>query len=405
MSESVNIDTASRVPQEYKVVTSSGQEVQVNVNQLVFTQRQTRPKSIKTARLGNVYVTPTGWTHFGAVHNPPVTSGACKPWNLTSTAHWDYLYGGPGIDGYRPTIPQTASADMNRLVQAATTDCLLRLKSQKVNLGVSLAEAKEVAEMVATTARRVGNIYQGAYNRRPKEWLAGVRNAGRNWKKVPAYYLEYVYGVAPLLSDVDGACAALAETYNRGNKPYITAYSVRRDSLDYTELLSSLDGQYGRLRGNGTEQQIARVGATCDVPNWVMQDYSSLGITNPFSIAWEKVPYSHVVDWFLPVGDWINTWDVGNYLRFKSGYTTRFITRTGRSVYEAPAGATTTGVREDLMGSFRSFRMERTPFVSLPNASFPSLRNPLSLDHMAQGLAMLTQVISGHKRLASRGSL
>jgi len=30
------------------------------------------------------------------------------------------------------------------------------------------------------------------------------------------------------------------------------------------------------------------------------------GITNPALLAWELVPYSFVVDWFYPVGDWLS---------------------------------------------------------------------------------------------------
>jgi hypothetical protein len=292
---------------------------------------------------------------------------------------------------------------MDKLVAACNTQCLLKLKDQKVNLGVALAEAKEAAQLVSNTARRVANLFNAAYNRKPKEWLKGVKNAGRNYRKVPGYYLEHVYGVAPLLSDIDGICQQLAETYNRGNRPRITAFGVRSDSEVYDRSLSSGMQQFGEHRGVGNLERIARVGVTASVPDWVMKDYSSLGVTNPFAIAWERVGYSHVVDWMLPIGDWINTWDVSNYLTFESGFTTRFLRASGVITSSPPPKAAPAVLRTDLPGRFRLWEMERVPMVSFPRASFPSLRNPLSLDHMAQGLAMLSQVIQGHKRLASRG--
>lgn len=330
----------------------------------------------------------------------PLTTGECQPNGLSFYYKWQYF---PGIfSGGLAPPPRMSLSILDPLVKAATTQCLLNLKRQKVNLGVSLAEAKEVAELIGNTARRVGNLYQSAYNRNPKDWLAGVRNAGRNYKKVPSYYLEYVYGVKPLLSDIDGAAQQLAESFNRGNSPVVTAYGVRKDSSAFNRSLSS-GVQFGEYVCDGSEERIARVGVAAEAPNWVMQDYSSLGVTNPFSVAWEKVPYSHVVDWMLPIGDWVNTWDVSNYLHFKSGFTTRFMSRTGQIQCIAPSGAKRWSLAINRQGRLRMWEMSRTPMVSFPSASFPSLRNPLSLDHMAQGLAMLSQVIGGHKRLARAG--
>lgn len=36
---------------------------------------------------------------------------------------------------------------------------------------------------------------------------------------------------------------------------------------------------------------------------------SNLGLTNPAMVAWDLVPFSFVVDWFLPVGKFLNSFD------------------------------------------------------------------------------------------------
>ncbi len=41
-----------------------------------------------------------------------------------------------------------------------------------------------------------------------------------------------------------------------------------------------------------------------DNPNLFLA--SRLGLTNPAAVAWELVPYSFVVDWFVNVGDYLN---------------------------------------------------------------------------------------------------
>jgi hypothetical protein len=41
----------------------------------------------------------------------------------------------------------------------------------------------------------------------------------------------------------------------------------------------------------------------------------SLGMVDPLQVAWEIVPYSFVVDWFLPVGSFLSAWAVIPKLR------------------------------------------------------------------------------------------
>lgn len=402
MSEAVSYNIRPTFQQACKVIIG-GNPYDTTATANTLAQRQFRPKSSKTQRVGEGYVYPTDWIHNGCTIVQPVTSGAFTPFGAYRYV-WEYFAGIPNVTAdSQILLPPINGDEMNKLKEAADVKCLLKLKDQKVNLGVSLAEAKEAAEMVGNAARRIGNIFEGAYNRRPKDWLAGVRNAGRNWKKVPAYYLEYVYGVAPIMSDVDGICQQLAETYNRGNSPIITAFGESKDTMELDVSLSGGMQQFGELRGTGTLELIARVGCTATAPSWVMQDYNSLGVTNPFSIAWERVGYSHVVDWFYPVGNWINTWDVSNYLHFLSGFTTRFMRYSG-TAYPIPGqGGHDWQVRVSLPGYVKAWQMVRTASVTFPPTHMPQLRNPLSLDHMAQGLAMLSQVIGGHKRLASRG--
>lgn len=402
MSEAVSYNIRPTFQQACKIIISgNAYDTTLTANNLA--QRQFRPQSMPTQKIGSKYVTPTVWIHNGCTIVQPVTSGGFEPHGAYRYI-WEYFSGIPEVPANAQIqLPGLYDQEMNALKEAADVKCLLKLKDQKVNLGVSLAEAKEVAEMVANTARRVGNIYEGAYNRRPKDWLKGVRNAGKNWKNVPAYYLEYVYGVAPLLSDIDGACQQLAETYNRGNSPIITAFGESKDSMELDLSLSGGMQQFGELRGVGTCELIARVGCTATAPSWVMQDYNSLGVTNPFSVAWERVPYSHVVDWLYPVGNWINTWDVSNYLHFLSGFTTRFIRFSGTAYPIPEPSGRGWAVHVDLPGYVRAWNMARANAVTFPPTHMPQLKNPLSLDHMAQGLAMLSQVIGKHKSLASRG--
>jgi hypothetical protein len=38
-----------------------------------------------------------------------------------------------------------------------------------------------------------------------------------------------------------------------------------------------------------------------------VRNVSALGLTNPALVGWELVPFSFVVDWFTPIGSWLES--------------------------------------------------------------------------------------------------
>lgn len=63
-----------------------------------------------------------------------------------------------------------------------------------------------------------------------------------------------------------------------------------------------------------------------DNPNLALAN--QLGFVNPATVAWELVPFSFLVDWFVPVGRFLSTWtDFAGY-QFLEPTTTRYVTTT-----------------------------------------------------------------------------
>lgn len=266
--------------------------------------------------------------------------------------------------------------------------CLEKLKDQKINLGVALAEAKQTAELIAGTANKIARQVQQIQRRSPKDW---ARAAASGWRKIPQSYLEASYGWVPLMSDVDGACQHLADSVLRGLRPQLTA--VGRHRLVGDPLLPERAGTLLQ-QWKVDVSTLAQCTVCCDVPDWVLQEYSQLGLTNPLSIVWEKVPWSFVADWFLPLGDWINTFDVGNYLSFKEGSLSLITRGSGSPVSIVVNNPYVKEFDENTSRAPRvkAWEFNRSVLLQMPRLSFPSLRNPLSLDKTAKALALLTQV-------------
>jgi hypothetical protein len=54
-----------------------------------------------------------------------------------------------------------------------------------------------------------------------------------------------------------------------------------------------------------------------------------MGLENPLAVAWEVVPFSFVLDWWIPVGNILQAYSDARGLSFGSGYTSH---RTSASV-------------------------------------------------------------------------
>jgi hypothetical protein len=41
----------------------------------------------------------------------------------------------------------------------------------------------------------------------------------------------------------------------------------------------------------------------------ILRDLDTYGLTVDFYVIWDMIPYSFMVDWFLPISDVLNVWD------------------------------------------------------------------------------------------------
>jgi hypothetical protein len=65
------------------------------------------------------------------------------------------------------------------------------------------------------------------------------------------------------------------------------------------------------------------LGAEIFVSNPNLYLANKLGFVNPGVIAWELVPFSFVIDWFVPVGNFLSQWTDFVGLTLQKAYTTK----------------------------------------------------------------------------------
>jgi len=126
------------------------------------------------------------------------------------------------------------------------------------------------------------------------------------------------------------------------------------------------------------------------LPNWVAQNVPDIA---PFSTLYELMPYSFVLDWFVPVGSFIGAFEASQIAPFFSeGSETWFIRDTYHSVevdlnypYDYRARSYDITGRHEVMG------MVRIPVGSHPSLTRPRLQPLPGIRQASQGLSLLAQ--------------
>lgn len=283
---------------------------------------------------------------------------------------------------------QTVNDNLLSLSNTALITARNNLKQMKVDLGTAFGERNQTARLIGDTAsqlaRAVRNLRRGRVRDAMRDLGLSRKHGeprGSNW---PQKWLELQYGWKPLLSDIYGACDALSkrDTDDFG----ITAKGNAKTFLT-NQFSNSNPGTSWYVSASEYE-----LGAYVRVDAFLgpLNKLSSLGVTNPLMVAWELVPYSFVVDWFLPIGAWISSIDatLGVTIRGVSSTTFKRAKHSGHGVSHDEGNLSFTN---SWVVSKTDLRVIRTASTVLPFASFPSLKDPRSLGHMANGLSLLAQ--------------
>jgi hypothetical protein len=206
-------------------------------------------------------------------------------------------------------------------------------------------------------------------------------------KRVADRWLELHFGWSPLIQDIYDACSVLSEP------PPPRPIRVKR-AKEYNYFVP--EGLWTPSdTGNRVKIHVCAGGVSrTSSPN--LELFNRLGLINPASVAWEVVPFSFLVDWFVPVGDYLNSWTDFVGYSFDNPYTTIYrwaVGVTKRTREPNPAN----NYSQTASGVF----MQRT--LSLPafKLVIPPLKR-LSVTRGATSIALLVQVFANMAKPSSR---
>lgn len=231
----------------------------------------------------------------------------------TFNTYWYYDF--PAFVPPRWSYTQTmANALPPDLVGLASTKALLRIKEQKVNLSVSLAELGKTTDMVANFARSTYGFLRSLRRGDLRKTIRSIKKPrSRADKDLASKWLQYQYGWVPLAYEVYGLSELIHQRV-LNNYIHVTGKASKTYELNLDS--GSNSGLYRYMES-------VKVHCRYKVDSTSLRTLSQSGISNPALVVWELIPYSFVVDWFVGIGDYLSTLDalvgVTNLQWYKSG--------------------------------------------------------------------------------------
>lgn len=249
------------------------------------------------------------------------------------------------------------------------------------SLGVNIVEYKQTLGMIQNTLAALRSPFKTfalqvrRYARHAKNknlFRTALKDMGDAW-------LAFHFGVEPLLKDLHATLERLEQQHSNSSWKRIVVHGSNRwnfKKVDNSSYSWSHDESY---------HGIVRFQAEVRMKSPTLALLSDFGVINPATLAWELIPFSFVVDWFIPVGSYLNSfsdlvgYETANpsktwYLRFNGSQT--YIDGNRRYT-----------------GTFRGCRIQRT--LTPITFSIPPFRIPpgLSPSRGATSISLLLQAL------------
>lgn len=307
------------------------------------------------------------------------------------------------------------------------------LQLQKANLAVTMGEIHKTSLHVAKTATRIFGalkaLKSGRYNdfatslgiktneRSRKSFDRGFRKryksqTGNDFKASTKFerfeaksstkdffartWLEYSYGWKPLLKEVFDSAEALASVMVDRQGVVRQAEATAKERL-YLTVKSDTGSERDTVTVSESYKYVKYV-VQYRIPDGGVSFANAFGLHNPYLVAWELLPFSFVVDWFIPIGTALEALTSTHGLVFHRGTKSlrhrysRKITHIVNGKRNLSGGVYYTGLSMNVnLQDVRDFK-SRILLTSFPSYGAPKWKDPRSIAHAASAIALLQTI-------------
>lgn len=272
------------------------------------------------------------------------------------------------------------------MLNETITGALNNLAENSVDLGAAIGEGRQTVDMFANTAFQIGRGLLAAKNGR---WgsIPGILGMNKrdvlNGKFAANRWLEYQYGWKPLFQDLHDfqqkSHEVLLQDYILKGSKSTSSSNFDTWGTDEVRTLKSTLSVRTEVKAKITNKQVHSI--------------SSWGLLNPAAIAWELVPFSFVVDWFMPVGNTLNALTATSGLTFLGGASTTKKTATYTYTGSKQGNGRYKQVLSPGYLSGDSWSFVRDLYFEFPRPGFYADVTPFSTARVANAAALLRQLL------------
>jgi hypothetical protein len=258
------------------------------------------------------------------------------------------------------------------------------------NAGVAIAESSKSFGLITNSATRIYLALKAVRSGRVGDAaIILTRNTAREGKFKPprdsrgntdkwgGLWLELQYGWLPLLKDAESAAKSMAHAFS---VPPKQIYRVGR----------RVPGIFSKATiTRGSEWAYTQYNLKAIIREKNMPQL--LGLMDPASIAWELTPYSFVVDWFIPIGNYLQN------LALARGIEGTFVETEYRRCESIQHEMFSVGYPAKWHGityhyQFGSVIRNVSTSLSVPMPKYVGIDKALSVKHCMNAIALLTQL-------------
>lgn len=333
--------------------------------------------------------------------------GTSELWFNEGRGAWRYLLQ-VGVCGWTygyPVYSESISQIKERADKMAVIKLLNKAKDSKFNGMVAYAESKQthrlIGDFAVKMAKVLTNLRRGdlvsagkvvgltigkraatRYRKRHK----GLKSKDDIDQMLASGVLSVQYGIRPLISDVIGA----AELYAQKRVFEVINRAKASQKVVFDEDHEFVAGTTKHI-GNRKGYVIVTYGCYFTTGSEILHTMKQLGITNPLLVAWELMPWSFVIDWVFPFGNYLSSLDATLGLSFKTGYrSTRFVCDDScEQIIRQVPYSRNDWVIENSRYKNTYDEFDRIVLSGFPSPSLPSFKNPASWEHALNGIALL----------------
>lgn len=270
-----------------------------------------------------------------------------------------------------------------------------QIAGSSFNAGVALGESPRALKMIAESTTKIYKAYKAVRSGNPivaAQLLTGKKIPKSKARKlVPtknaaaSNWLELQYGWKPLLTDIyDGAVFIDHQMRN----PTRMIFRTTRYAQGSKRIKSVCKWP----------QNIARLpvyitSSSTIVARLIEKDVVRLaGLMDPASVAWELVPYSFVIDWFVPIGNYLSAKSLSSALTGQFVTTHKFVFKSYGKKAESsyPLASFQDGSKCSI--SYCSISRTVSTTLSVPKPEIKPLSKIASWGHTLNAVALLVNL-------------